>query len=126
MRLWTVKLIAMAYGIWLSSGERRAFRVGFLCWALLYFLLFKKSFSVGITWLIKYAYRAVQPPPVIAFPPGTGGGFSGGGSFGGGGIQFPYTNFTPVFHSMFLLLLGLVGGWVTVYFYRKRERMLAK
>jgi hypothetical protein len=24
-----------------------------------------------------------------------------------------------------LLLIGLIGGWVTVYFYRKRERMLA-
>jgi hypothetical protein len=115
-------LIATAYGIWLASGERRAFRVGFLCWALLYFYLFKRTFSVGISELIAYAYRVVQPPPVIVFPRGTGGG----GFAGGGGMVFPHANFVPVFHSMFLLLLGLVGGWVTVYFYRKRERMLAK
>jgi hypothetical protein len=117
-------LIAMAYGIWLSGGEHRAFRVGFLCWALLYFYLFKKTFSVGISELIAYAYRVVRPPIVIS--PAFGGGGTGGGGFGGGGMHFPYGNFTPVFHSMFLLLLGLVGGWVTVYFYRKRASELAR
>jgi hypothetical protein len=116
-------LIAMAYGVWLSSGERRAFRIGFLCWALLYFYLFKRTFSVGISELIAYAYRAVRPPIVIS--PTFGGGGTSGGGFGGG-VQFPYGNFTPVFHSMFLLILGVVGGWVTVYFYRKRASELAR
>jgi hypothetical protein len=124
-------LIAMAYGVWLASGERRAFRVGFLCWALLYFYLFKKTFSVGIAELINYAFRAVQPPPEFTRGYGGygGGGMTGGaysGTYGGGGgIQFPYGNFTPAFHSMFLLLLGVIGGFVTVYFYRKRASMLA-
>jgi hypothetical protein len=117
-------LIAMAYGVWLSSGERRAFRVGFLCWALLYFYLFKKTFGVGISELINYAFRAVQPPPVIS--PGNGGGGMTGSYFDVAGIQFPYGNFTPVFHSMLLLLVGVIGGWVTVYFDRKREQKLAK
>jgi hypothetical protein len=128
-------LIAMAYGVWLSSGERRAFRVGFLCWALLYFYLFKKTFSVGISELINYAFRVVQPPPVIPGGFGRGayggggmaGGAYGGGGYGGGAFSGSYYgNFTPVFHSMFLLLLGIVGGWLTVYFYRKREQMLAR
>jgi hypothetical protein len=125
-------LIAMAYGVWLTSGERRAFRVGFLCWALLYFFLFKKTFGVGISELINYAFRLAQPPPVI--PGGYGRGGMAGGAYGGGyggggfggGIQFPYSNFIPVCHSLVLLLLGVLGGWVTVYFYRKRKRMLAK
>ena len=52
-------LIAMAYGAGLSSGEPRAFRVGFLCWASLYFFLFKKTFDVGISDLISRAYRGL-------------------------------------------------------------------
>jgi hypothetical protein len=115
-------MVAMAYGVWLSSGERRAFRVGFLCWALPYFFLFKKTFGVGITELINYVYRAATQPIVVT-PPTTG--FGGGGFGGGGAWTARYSNFTPVFHSMFLLLIGVIGGWVTVYFYRRRERMLA-
>ncbi|HEX2475899.1 MAG TPA: hypothetical protein VHK01_14205 [Lacipirellulaceae bacterium] len=119
-------LIAVAYGVWLASGERRAFRIGFLCWALLYFFLFKKTLDVGISELITRAYRAVSQP-VVVLPPGTGGGGIAGGGFGGGGAwPIPYGNFAPVFHSMFLLLLGVIGGWVTVYVYRKRERMVAR
>ena len=37
-----------------------------------------------------------------------------------------YTAYRSIGHSLFLLFFGLVGGWVTVYFYRKRQRMLAK
>jgi hypothetical protein len=107
-------LIAAAYGAWLSYGELRAFRVGFLCWAVVYFLLFKQKFNVPVNDLIRRAYRAVQPP----IP-----GLQNGGGFGGGGFGL-HPNFNSVFHSLFLLLLGVVGGWVTVYFYRKRQRML--
>jgi len=100
-------LIATAYGAWLSHGELRAFRVGFLCWAVLYFLLVKKTFDVGVHDLIGRAYRAIQPPSQAP-------------------IQFVYLfhNFHSVCHSLFLLLLGVIGGWVTVYFYRKRQRAL--
>ncbi len=108
-------LIGMAYGAWLSTGESRAFRVGFLGWALLYFFLFVKKFDVGIYDLADLAYRATVPP---AFLPSTPrGGFDPG---------FGYSNYYRVFHCLFLLLLGLVGGWVTVYFYRKRQRMLGQ
>jgi hypothetical protein len=112
-------LIAAAYGAWLSQGELRAFRVGFLCWAVLYFLLFNKAFDVGVHDLIRLAYLAYRPPMIVA----PGGQSGGGGGFGGGGFD---PNFYPVCHSLFLLLLGLIGGWVTVYFYRKRQKMLTE
>jgi hypothetical protein len=102
-------LIATAYGAWISHGESRAFRIGFLCWAVLYFALFKKTFDVGIHELVRRAYDLVQPTAFTQSP------------------FFTYhANFNSVFHSLFLLLLGLVGGYVTVYFYRKRQRMLNK
>ena len=106
-------VIAVAYGAWLSTGESRAFRVGFLGWAVLYFFLFKQKFDVGIYDLVNRAYRATQPPVVEPTPPGFGVGWG-------------YSNFYPVFHCLFLLLLGVVGGWITVYFYRKRQRMLGQ
>ena len=31
--------------------------------------------------------------------------------------------FDTIGQSLIALILGLVGGWVTVYFYRKRQRM---
>jgi nitrate reductase NapE component len=33
--------------------------------------------------------------------------------------------FLYIGRCLFALLLGLIGGWVTVYFYHKRQRMLA-
>jgi hypothetical protein len=105
-------LIGMAYGAWLSTGPARAFCIGFLCWAALYFFLFKRTFEFtrAMSEMISLAYRAVGP--VIIVPTG---GFRG----------FPvlYPNFTSAFHSLLLLFLGLIGGWVTVYFYRRRQRI---
>ena len=115
-------LIGLAYGAWLSTGESRVFRVGFLSWAFLYCLLFKKIFDIGISDLISSAYlelidRAwggVPPGMTIPEPP----------VFGERGIgNYVYPNFHLVGHSLILLLLGFVGGWVTVFFYRKRQRM---
>jgi hypothetical protein len=120
-------LIAMAYGAWLSTGESRAFRLGFLCWALLYFFLFKKIFDVGISGLISSGYRELidhawratggvgdmtLPEPPVFTERGVG--------------EYVYPNFHLVNHSLLLLLVGVIGGWVTVYFYRKRERMLTQ
>jgi hypothetical protein len=117
-----VILVAIAYGAWLFTGERRAFRVGFLCWAVLYFLLFKQTFDVGISDLANLVRRAVQAQSFVASQSAAidGGGFTG--SF----WPIPHSNFYPAFHTLLLLLLGLIGGCVTVYFYRKRERKLAK
>jgi hypothetical protein len=121
-------LIGMAYGAWLASGESRAFRVGFVCWALLYFVLFKKIFDVGVADLVSRAYRELLDR---AWRDGGGGGLPQGMTlpepavFSERGIgQYMYPNFHAVGHSLFLLLVGVIGGWVTVYFYRKRQRML--
>jgi hypothetical protein len=118
-------LIGMAYGAWLSAGETRAFRVGFLCWSLLYFFLFKKIFDVGIADLISGGYLDLI---VHAF---TTGGIPQGMKipeppvFSQRGVgAYLYPNFHLVFHSLLLLLLGIIGGWVTMFFYRKRQRIL--
>ena len=101
-------LIAVAYGVWLSTGERRAFRIGFLCWALLYFVLYKQTSATGIYELMNRAYRAVTQA-FIVYPPGYSGSRYGG--YGGGGIQFPYSNFIPVSHSLiFCCLVSSAAG----------------
>jgi hypothetical protein len=110
-------LIGAAYGAWLSTGQARAFCIGFLCWAALYFYLFKRTFEINraISEMISLAYRSIGTQIVV---PRTGGG--------GLGFRPQYPNFIAVFHSLLLLLVGILGGWVTVYFYRKRQRMLAQ
>jgi hypothetical protein len=120
-------LIGMAYAAWLSTGESRAFRLGFLCWGALYFLLFKKIFDVGLADLMSRAFRGLLnlvwgasggaqnmtlPEPVVFSERGV--------------MDFPYPNFFVTCHSLLLLLIGVVGGWVTIYFYRKRQRMLSR
>jgi hypothetical protein len=117
-------LIGVAYGVWLAKGESRAFRVGFLCWAVVYFVLFKKIFDVGLSDLISSAFvklniRANFPYNMEGFT------FPEPPVFGERGLgQYLYPNFHLTCHSLLMLLMGLVGGWVTVYFYRRRERTL--
>ena len=110
-------IIAAAYGAWLATGKRRAFRIGFFCWAILYFVLVKKKFDLGTDDLLRLAYRELLAPP-INIPSGQLG-LSGGGGFLGA-----HPNFFPVCHSLMLLLLGVVGGCITAYFYQKRQQML--
>jgi hypothetical protein len=99
-------LIATAYRAWLSHGELRAFRVGFLCWAVLYFLLVKRTADFGVNDLIGRAFRAFHPTNAGQQP-----------------WVFYDPNFSQVCHSLILLLFGLIGGWVTVYLYRKHRRV---
>ena len=114
-------LVFMAYAAWTRQAEPRAFRIGFLCWGALYYWMFKRRFDIGTLHLIDLASRMVQPDGVQQG--GFGGG--GGGVFGGGGFGGNWVaNFHSISHSVLLLLFGLIGGWVTVYFYRKRQRML--
>jgi hypothetical protein len=122
-------LIAIAYGAWIHQGAQRAYRVGFLCWAALYYWFFKEGFNIGAGEVIDYAARVFgpeRPSAGIYFdlqtdlpfeePPQEGTRY---GSYGW------YTGFQSIGHSMLLLFFGLVGGWVTVYFYRKRASKLA-
>ncbi len=119
-------LVGMAYAAWLSTGESRVFRLGFLCWGAVYFLLFKKIFDVGLSDMISRAYRGLfdlawsasggwpqgmtVPEPLVFSERGV--------------VDHVYPNFYVTCHSLLLLLIGVIGGWVTVYFYRERQRRL--
>jgi len=100
-------LVAMAYGIWANAGERRAYCIGFLLWGGIYYALFvvvqAKRIDLGLDnlllWLGQLLDRAYQGRIIWAVYEKTG-------------------------HLLLSLLLGIIGGWVTVYFYRKRQRML--
>jgi hypothetical protein len=125
-------LIAIAYGAWIHQGAQRAYRIGFLCWAALYYWFVKGGFDVGAGEVIDYAARVFGPER-----PSAGYGYGGYSVQSDGLFDEPppsrtgygsygwYTGFRSIGHSMLLLFFGLVGGWVTVYFYRKRARMLA-
>jgi hypothetical protein len=99
-------LIMMAYGIWASAGESRAYCAGFLLWGGLYYLLFvvmeTRRIDVGTDMLLRrLAMRLDQ---------------SG----------FAWALYEKTGHLLLSLLFGVVGSWVTVYFYRKRRRILVR
>ena len=95
----------MAYGVWLSEGETRAFRVGFLGWVTLFWVLMFWRYDIGVDTLIGFANDMLHPKNPV------------------GNWINPYFQIGRCFLS---LLFGLIGGWVTMYFYRKRQRMLKK
>lgn len=110
-------LVIVAYSIWTSEGEPRAFRIGFLSWGGLYFLLHVvldvESLHFGTRSLLSPLLK-LQPD---VFERDTQGVITGvHGSL--------YDQFFRIGHCLFALLFGLIGGWVTVYFYRKRQQML--
>ncbi|HEX2475900.1 MAG TPA: hypothetical protein VHK01_14210 [Lacipirellulaceae bacterium] len=127
-------LIAIAYGAWINQGAQRAYRIGFLCWAALYYWFFKEGFNIGAGDLIDYAARVFGPER----PSGGYGRDRGYGGYSGYGMQSGdlfdwqaapgnyhwYIGFRSIGHSLLVLFFGLVGGWLTVYFYRKRERRM--
>jgi hypothetical protein len=102
-----VTLVLMAYGVWASAGEQRAYCAGFVLWGGLYYLLFvviqTQRIDLGtdhlLLWLAHRLDRLTQRQMIIAVYEKTG-------------------------HLLLSILFGLIGGWVTVYFYRKRQRML--
>jgi hypothetical protein len=125
-------LIAIAYGAWINQGAQRAYRIGFLCWAALYYWFFKEGFNIGAGDVIDYAARVLGPER-----PSAGYGYGGYSMQSDDLFAEPqqtrerygpygwYMGFRSIGHSMFLLFFGLIGGFVTVYFYRKRQRKLA-
>jgi hypothetical protein len=100
-------LVLTAYGIWANAGERRAYCAGFVLWGGLYYALFvviqSERIDLGtdilLLWLGQRLDRLTQ-----------------------GGIVWAVYEKTG--HLLLSILFGLVGGWVTVYFYRQRQRML--
>jgi hypothetical protein len=106
-------LIYFAYGIWTTTGENRAYCVGFVLWCGLYFISYTRKFfeiELGLSDLLNPLFLWLHPDVT-----------SGRGSYD----PMAASRFHYVGHCLFALLLGLIGGWITVYFYRKRQRMLA-
>ena len=111
-------IIILGYMAWVSVGEQRSFRIGFVTWGGIYFLAtrwwhFAFYFATGqLLWLLheplKPNFRHLSGDPFQR-------------------AEVDWMNrFDTIAHSLFALLFGLIGGWVTVYYYRKRQRMLAK
>ncbi len=99
-------LVAMAYGAWAGAGENRAFCAGFVLWGGLYYLLFvviqTERFDLGTDVLLLRLGRRLDH------------------------AGFSWALYEKTGHLLLSILFGLVGGWVTVYFYRKRQRMLGQ
>jgi hypothetical protein len=118
-----ITLILCAYGIWVTQGAQRAFRIGFVAWAGIYFVLTKKwdySWNLATGKLITIASEIMFPSRItelnVSDP--TGERFLA--------AQAEWIGrYTSIAHCLFALGFGVLGGWVTVHFYRKRQQMLA-
>jgi hypothetical protein len=114
-----MELILVGYGIWVSAGEQRAFRIGFLAWGGLYFIA-TKWWQIALSFATGKLIQAMA----LSFEPTRISDLHGSGD--------PYlaasgdwlNRFEVIGHCLFALLLGLIGGCITVYFYRKRQKML--
>ena len=97
-------LVVMGYGVWAYTGERRAYRAGFVLWGGAYYLLYviigSRPIDLGTDRLVTWLFWKLEP---------------------GRGI---WAVFEKSSHLVFSLLFGIAGGWVTVYFYRQRKRTL--
>jgi hypothetical protein len=97
-------LVVMAYGIWAYAGERRAYRAGFVLWGGVYYLLYviiqSRPIDLGTDRLVNWLFWKLEP---------------------GRGM---WAVFEKTAHLLLSLLVGIIGGWVTVYFYRQRQRTL--
>jgi hypothetical protein len=99
-------LVVMAYEAWASAGERRFFYVGFLLWGGIYYLLYvvvqTQRIDLGTEMLLLRFGRVLDH---------TG---------------FAWALYEKTGHLLLSLVFGVVGSWVTVYFYRKRGKMLRR
>ena len=98
-------LVIMAYGIWSSASEARAYCAGFVLWGGLYYALFvvvqSKRFDFGTeSLLLRLGWLIHQNRSIT------------------------WALYEKTGHLLLSLFFGILGGWVTVYFYRKRQRML--
>lgn len=99
-------LVVMAYGTWAYTGVHRAYCAGFVLWGGLYYLLYviieSRPIDVGTDGLINWLGWKLEQGRVI------------------------WAVFEKTGHLLLSLLFGIIGGWITVSFYRKRQQMLAK
>ena len=122
VRLATLSIsILLAYGIWTSDRETRAFRIGFLCWGGVFFLsnvlIQTKMLDLGVDDLADQLVGWFYPDEFQFSRTGTIIGVTSGGG------TWLLRDFKLIFQCIVSLLLGFIGGWVTVYFYRKRQKM---
>jgi hypothetical protein len=102
-------LVFMAYGAWAYAGETRAYCAGFVLWGGIYYLLFvviqSRRFDIGVENLLLWLGQALDRM--------TRG-------------QIIWAVYEKTGHLLLSVLFGIVGGWVTVHYYRKRQKMLAR
>jgi hypothetical protein len=95
-------LVAMAYGVWAFNGERRAYCAGFLLWGGFYYVthvvMQSRSIDLGTDTLILWLGQQLETGRII------------------------WAVYEKVAHLLLSLVFGWIGGWVTVSFYRIRQR----
>jgi hypothetical protein len=99
-------LVVMAYGIWGYADERRAFRAGFVLWGGAYYLLYvvvqSRPIDLGTDALLNWLGWRLEQGRVI------------------------WAVYEKAGHLLLSLFFGIVGGWITVYFYRQRQHRLSR
>jgi hypothetical protein len=120
-----VTLIVLGYGVWTTEGDERAFRCGFVGWGGIYFVATKWWSIVvifGTYQMLALASHALLPERITKLR-----GTSPVPLLGNEPYEQAYSDwlnrFDTIGQCLITLLFGLIGGWVTVYFYRKRQRM---
>ena len=102
-------LVAMAYGVWTNTGETRAYCAGFLLWGGLYYILFvvmqSKRWDFGVEILMLWLGQFLD-----RMAPG----------------QIIWAVYEKTAQLLLSILFGIIGGWVTVYYYRKRQKSLSQ
>jgi len=124
-------LASFAYGAYLTSGEKRAFRVGFLGWVVA-MGTFGMTGAGNPYGLLQTAFNAVAPvfkPNEFSNSPPTQVSSSRLYRIGLS-REYPPSEYewedsiTKVGYCLIPMIWGFIGGWVTVFVYRKRERRL--
>jgi hypothetical protein len=96
-------LVVVAYGVWAFLGEKRAYCVGFLLWGGFYYVAYvvleSRRIDLGTDTLILWLGRQLETGRIM------------------------WAVYEKIGHLLMSLLLGWIGGWVTVVFYRIRHRL---
>jgi hypothetical protein len=96
-------LVVMAYSAWSNVGERRAYCAGFVLWGGIYYTLF----------VVMRSHRVDLGTETFLLWLGP--------KLDSGRIMWAV--FEKTGHLLFSLLFGIIGAWVTVHFYRRRQRI---
>ncbi len=99
-------LVLMAYATWANVGERRAYCAGFVLWGGIYYTLFvvlrSHRIDIGTDTFLLWLGPKLDSGRIM------------------------WAVFEKTGHLLLSLLFGILGAWVTVYFFRRRTRMLGE